>query len=49
MFQPKKGHWEFYIAIFSNMTRQIARCRIARYVILNNITSVAFELRTKNA
>ena len=46
----EKVYWAFYIAIFSNMTeRQRARYRIARYVIVNNVTLVALESKIKNA
>ena len=37
-------HGVFYIAIFSNMTqRQRARYRVARYVIVNNVTTATLE------
>ena len=43
-------HGVFYLAIFSNMTqRQRARCRVARYVIVNNITTATLESKMKNA
>ena len=41
--------WVFYVAIFSNMTqRQRARYRVARYVIVNNVTTATLESKTKN-
>ena len=41
---------EFYIVIFSNMAqRQRARYRVARYVIVNNVTTAMLESKTKNA
>ena len=43
-------HGVFYIAIFSNMVqRQRARYRVARYVIVYNVTTAALESKTKNA
>ena len=43
-------HGVFYIAIFSNMAqRQRARYRVARYVIVNNVTTATLESKTKNA
>ena len=43
-------HEVFYIATFCNMTqRQRARYRIARYVIVNNVTTATLESKTKNA
>ena len=43
-------HGVFYIAIFSNMTqRQRARYRVARYVIVNNVTIATLESKTTNA
>ena len=40
----------FYIAIFNNMAqRQRARYRVARYVIVNNVTTASLESKTKNA
>ena len=40
----------FYIAIFSYMTqRQRARYKVARYVIVNNVTAATLESKTKNA
>ena len=43
-------HRVFYIAIFSNMAqRQRARYRVARYVILNNVTTATLESKIKNA
>ena len=43
-------HVIFYIAIFSNMAqRQRARYRVARYVIVNNVTTATLESKTKNA
>ena len=40
----------FYIAIFSNMAqRQRARYRVARYVIVNNVTTATLESKTKIA
>ena len=40
----------FYIAIFSNMAqRQRARYRVARYGIVNNVTTATLESKTKNA
>ena len=39
-----------YIAIFSNMVqRQRARYRVARYIIVNNVTAATLESKTKNA
>ena len=41
-------HGIFYIAIFSNMAqRQRARHRVARYVIVNNVTTATLESKTK--
>ena len=44
-------HGVFYIAIFSNMLqRERARYRVARYVIVNNVTTATqVESKTKNA
>ena len=43
-------HGVFYIAIFSNMAqRQRARYKVARYVIVNNVTTATLESKTKNA
>ena len=43
-------HGVFYIAIFSNMAqRQRARYRVARYVIVNNVTTATLESKTKIA
>ena len=43
-------HGVFYIAIFSNMAqRQREHCIVARYVIVNNITTATLESKTKNA
>ena len=43
-------HGVFYIPIFSNMAqRQKARYRVARYVIVNNVTTATLESKTKNA
>ena len=43
-------HGVFYIAIFSNMAqRQRVRYRVARYVIVNNVTTATLESKTKNA
>ena len=43
-------HGVFYIAISSNMTqRQRARYRVARYVIINNVTTATLEPKSKNA
>ena len=43
-------HEVFYIVIFSNMAqRQRARYRVARYVIVNNVTTATLESKTKNA
>ena len=43
-------HWVFYITIFSNMAqRQKARYSVARYVIVNNVTTTTLESMTKNA
>ena len=41
---------EFYIAIFGNMAqRQRIHYRVARYVIVNNITTATLESKPKNA
>ena len=46
----ENGHGAFYIAIFSStMQRQRACDKIALYIIVNNVTSVAFESKIKNA
>ena len=43
-------HGVFNIAIFSKMAqRQRARYRVARYVIVNNVTTATLESMTKNA
>ena len=43
-------HGVFYIAILSNMAQhQRARYRVARYVIVNNVTTATLESKTKNA
>ena len=43
-------HGAFYIAIFSNKAqRQRARYRVARYVIINNVTTATLKSKTKNA
>ena len=40
----------FYIAIFSNMAQRQRACyRVARYVILNNVTTATLESKMKNA
>ena len=42
-------HGVFYIAIFSNMAqRQRARYRVARYVIVNNVTTATLESTCKD-
>ena len=42
-------HGVFYKAIFSNMAkRQRARYRVARYVIVNNVTTATLESKMKN-
>ena len=41
---PRIVHSVFYTAIFSNMTqRQRTRYRVARYVIVNNVTTATLE------
>ena len=41
-------HGVFYIAIFSNMAqRQRARYRVARYVIVNNVTTAKLESKNE--
>ena len=38
-------HEVFYVAIFSNMAQRLrARYRVARYVIVNNVTTATLEL-----
>ena len=42
-------HGVFYIAIFRNMAQhQRARYRVARYIIVNNVTTATIESKTKN-
>ena len=43
-------HGVFYIVIFSNMAqRQRARYRVARYVIVNNVTTATLESKMKTS